>query len=412
MKKHYIITFFVLLSTVGVSAQTVELNGEVDFEIRKGGENSSFITNEIPNEYRNAQLTINQFNLFLFSQLAETWSFNGRFQMDTWGTGRLNQPRITLAALTWQPSTRFSANLGRFISPFGLYARRQLLSQQLFASVPLTYGYFTKVTETFGFWPAAGTTGVYGTDDVGMTTLYFAAYNTGASMNLILIPNRVNLEVAVTNVALSAQREYTNLATVAGVARLGVKPAMWWEQGFSASYGSYMSASDFNFAVREEGNALERFRQLVVGTDFVISYSYFELSGEAVFSQWTAPKYTAATGFFREPNSTTLQTLTLQNISGYADLKFEPPFLTGWYLAFRAERMSFEPTDDIILRNNAPVTIKRSWSPGITRLSGAVGYKLTKAASVRLTYADQRLDGLGDRSPQQYAARALLIIQF
>jgi hypothetical protein len=84
------------------------VSGELDFEFRMGGRESNFITNEIPNEFRYPHAVINQFNLFFFSELAEKWSFNSRVQLDIWGTGRLNQPRITLAAVTYEPNTRIS----------------------------------------------------------------------------------------------------------------------------------------------------------------------------------------------------------------------------------------------------------------------------------------------------------------
>jgi hypothetical protein len=68
------------------------------------------------------------------------------------------------------------------------------------------YGYFINISEKRGFWPIAGNTGVYddGSSDVGVTTAYFGAYVTGASFNWILVPNRVNVEVAITNAALAS----------------------------------------------------------------------------------------------------------------------------------------------------------------------------------------------------------------
>ncbi|MCS7210204.1 MAG: hypothetical protein NZ844_01040, partial [Chloroherpetonaceae bacterium] len=188
--------FVSLCFPLALNAQKLELSGELDLEFRMGGSESNFITNEIPNEFRYPHAVINQFNAFFFSELAEKWTFNGRVQLDIWGSGRLNQPRITLAAVTYEPSQQFSASAGRLISPFGLYARRQLLSQNLFAAAPLMYGYFINISEKRGFWPIAGNTGAYddGSSDVGVTTAYFGAYVTGASFNWIVIPNGMNLE--------------------------------------------------------------------------------------------------------------------------------------------------------------------------------------------------------------------------
>lgn len=406
MKKR-ILALFALFFTMGALAQSTQVSGELDFEFRAGGRESNFITNEIPNELRYPHAIINQFNLFFFSELAEGWSFNGRLQLDIWGTGRLNQPRITLAAVTYEPSPQFSLSAGRMISPFGLYARRQLLSQNLFAAAPLMYGYFINVSERRGFWPIAGNTGIYddGGSDVGVTTAYFGAYVTGASFNWILVPNRLNVEVAVTNAALASTLPNTNLANAAVVARIGFQPAMWWQQGFSVSYGSFMNLDTLNERVREN-NPLERYRQFLLGTDFIFAYLWFELSGEVMYSKWSVPKF--ANGQFVRENvgSSKLQEYTLTNLGGYVDFKVEPPFLTGSYLAFRAERIAFQPFDD-------PITKARTeWDRGVTRLSIAAGYKLSRNVLLRATYSDQRTDGDRRLDPNDWTARALLIVLF
>ncbi len=406
MKKTILVSLMLALTT-SILAQSAQVSGELDFELRMGGRESNFITNEIPNEFRYPHAVINQFNLFFFSELAENWSFNGRFQMDIWGTGRFNQPRITLAAVTYEPNTRVSLSAGRMISPFGLYARRQLISQNFFAAAPLMYGYFINISERRGFWPIAGNSGVYedGSSDVGVTTAYFGAYVTGASFNWILVPNRVNVEVAMTNASLASTLPNTNLANAAVVARIGVQPAMWWQQGFSVSYGSFMNLDTLNERVREN-NPLERYRQLLIGTDFVFAYLWFELSGEVMYSRWNVPKF--AGGQFTRINagSSKLQEYTLTNLGGYVDFKIEPPFLTGSYLAFRAERIAFEPFND-------PITRARTyWDKGVTRFSVAAGYKLSRNVLLRTTYSDQRTDGDPRLDPDDWTFRTLLIVLF
>lgn len=409
MKKH-ILTLFALFFTTGTTgllAQSAQVSGELDVEFRMGGRESNFITNEIPNEFRYPHAVINQFNVFFFSELAENWSFNGRVQLDIWGTGRLNQPRITLAAVTYEPSMRFSLSAGRMISPFGLYARRQLLSQNLFAAAPLMYGYFINISERRGFWPIAGNTGIYedGSSDVGVTTAYFGAYVTGASFNWILVPNRLNMEVAVTNAALASTLPNTNLANAAIVGRIGVQPAMWWQQGVSVSYGSFMNVDSVNARAREN-NPLERYRQLLLGTDFIFAYLWFELSGEVMYSRWNVPKFVDGQFVRINPGSSRLQEYTLTNLGGYVDLKIEPPFLTGSYLSFRAERIAFEPFND-------PITNARTeWDRGVTRLSIAAGYKLSRNVLLRTTYSDQRTDGDRRLDPDDWTFRTLLIVLF
>lgn len=405
MKKK--LTLWLALFPLALQAQKLDVSGELDFEFRAGGRESNFISNEIPTEFRYPHAVINQFNVFFFSELGEKWTFNGRVQLDIWGSGRLNPPRITLAAVTYEPSSRFSASAGRLISPFGLYARRQLLSQNLFAAAPLMYGYFVNISEKRGFWPIAGNAGIYddGRSDVGVTTAYFGAYITGASMNWIVVPNRLNIEIALANAALASSLPNTNLANAAIVARLGVQPAMWWQQGFSVAYGSFMNLDSVNARAREN-NPLERYRQLLVGTDFVFGYLWFELSGELMLSRWSVPKFENDQFVRINPGSSKLQTYALANYGGYVDFKVEPPFLTGSYVAFRAERLAFAPFDD-------PIAQGRSyWDRGVTRLSVAAGYKLSRNVLLRATYSDQRADGDRRLDPDDWTFRTLLIVLF
>lgn len=405
MKKK--LTLWLALFPLALQAQKLDVSGELDFEFRAGGRESNFISNEIPTEFRYPHAVINQFNVFFFSELGEKWTFNGRVQLDIWGSGRLNPPRITLAAVTYEASPRFSASAGRLLSPFGLYARRQLLSQNLFAAAPLMYGYFVNISEKRGFWPIAGNAGIYddGRSDVGVTTAYFGAYVTGASANWIIVPNRLNIEVALANAALASTLPNTNLANAAIVGRIGVQPAMWWQQGFSVSYGSFMNVDSVNARAREN-NPLERYRQLLVGTDFVFGYLWFELSGELMLSKWKVPKFENGQFVRVNPGSSRLQTYNLANYGGYLDFKFEPPFLTGSYVAFRAERVAFAPFND-------PISNVRSyWDRGATRLSIAAGYKFSRNVLARATYSDQRTDGDRRLDPDDWAFRTLLIVLF
>jgi len=80
-------------------------------------------------------VTINQLNLFLFSQISDAWSVNVRLQFDTWVTGELNPLRLSLAEIVWEPpDDLIRVSVGRFVNPFGLYPQRQLSVQNLFVN--------------------------------------------------------------------------------------------------------------------------------------------------------------------------------------------------------------------------------------------------------------------------------------
>lgn len=391
-----------LFLCVDLSAQ-VEINGSLDFEVSYGGKHSSFVTNEIPNEFRRPHLSIAQANLFLFAPVSDAFSFNARLQMDTWGSGRLSNPKLTLAMLTWEsPNSAWLISVGRFVRPFGLYPRRHLAADNLFTHAPLAYGYFVNVSDERGFWPLSGDTGIYLQDDVGQTTVYFGGYDTGILISWIIIPQRLNIDVAATNAALSSRADYTNLNNAGGIVRVGIQPVIFWQQGFSAAYGSFMQRTEENGRYAN----LERFRQLVFGADLILAYLYFELSGEFIYSRWRAPGF--ANDAFKEIASGDLGEFNLENYSAYADLKVEPPFLTGSYIAFRYDIIRFLEYD----HPNTIATIGLNpWDNDVDRYSVAVGYKFARPVLLKICYSDQKLIGAAD-DPEDFSIRGILTVSF
>lgn len=373
--------------TIAVTIQMVyaqvELNASADFELSYGGKNSSFETNEIVQQYRRAHLKINQLNLFVFSDLGNDFFFNSRIQWDTWGTGRLNPARITLASLSWEPvDLPVLFTMGRFTNPFGLYPRRQLASENLFVNAPLLYGYFLNISATRGFYTALGnTTGAaYGQYDAGLTTLYYGGYTTGGMVNWIIFPEAMDISLAVTNAAPALADNFTNLQNAAVITRIGFQPLIYWQQGISASFGSFMNSDPAN----EPNDKLERFRQTIVGTDFIFAYSYFEMSGEFAYAMWNVPGSddTGIQLFRFRPVE-----YKLTNYSGYVDLKYEPPFLPGSYIAVRGEKMIFEKYD-------APRVGQPSgfWDDDLLRYSAAFGYKLSHNILFKFAFSEQIYD--------------------
>ncbi len=179
-RHNFLIGLSILIFLPLLSRAQVDFNGTLDLSVAKGGKESKFITNEINNEYRNLHMSIYQLNLFAFAQVTDDFFVNARIQWDIWGTGKLNAARITLAMIGWEPEeSNWSLGIGRFVSPFGLYPRRILSADNLFTQAPLGYGYFINMSDERGYWPKAGDSGIYGPNDVGLTTVYFGGYSTG-----------------------------------------------------------------------------------------------------------------------------------------------------------------------------------------------------------------------------------------
>jgi hypothetical protein len=398
-----ILLIVLVVSLSGLSLAQVEFNGTVDFEVVNGGEDSNFITNEIANEFRKPHLAINQLNLFAFSQINEDFFVNVRIQLDTWGTGKLNAPRITLATLGWEPEeSSLSFSLGRYISPFGLYPRRILAADNLFTNAPLGYGYFINISDQRGYWPKAGDSGIYGPNDVGITTVYFGGYNTGFLLSWLVVPDFFNIDLALTNAAVSSQADYTNLSNIGGIVRFGFQPFIYWQQGFSLSYGSFIQRDGINVLYDD----LEQYTQAVAATDIILAHSYFELSGEFIYSIWNVPMF-AGSDFIKDAPGV-LSKFDLHNYAAYADFKIEPPFLTGFYMAARYDILNFLDSDDlkeVDSKNFNP------WDNDVTRYSVAVGYKFARAILLKIAYMDQKTENVRD-DPNDYSYRAVLTASF
>lgn len=358
----------------------VDLGGSLDLELRTGGSDSKFITNEIAEEFRFPHLSIAQINAFLFAPIDRDFFFESRIQMDTWGTGELNEPRLTLAYLGWEPEGKdYSLQLGRFMNPFGFYPNRTLAINNVFTAAPLAYGYFVNISDKRGFWTKAGDFGTYTRSDVGQSTVYFGGYTTGLGGTFSLIPDKLTLDLALTNSAPSSPEDYTNLRNIAGISRVGFKPSISWDLGLSLSHGSFMQRDPVNSALRAR-KPLENYTQSLAGIDFVYQFLYFEIVSEVILSHWRVPRF--QNGLFTFQNGNPVQ-YNITNIGSYIDFKYEPPFLTGSYLAIRAENMLFIETDD-------PVTGESfSWDDDVTRLTIAAGYKISRSILGKVSYSDQ-----------------------
>lgn len=375
----------------------IQLNGSLDLELSAGGENSRFIKNGIPGEFESLNFAVTQLNAFLFAPLSDEIFFESRIQLDTWGSGKLNPPRISLASLTWDnPENSYIIKIGRFISPFGFYTKRQLSTDRVFVQHPLGYSYFTNISDIRGYWPEAGnnTNAEYEEGDVGLPTIYFAGYVTGIGTQIELSKDKLFIDAALTNGTPITIRDRSSLPNLAFTSRLFYRPYVYWEQGFSLSFGNFMQGDPLNNSVRSN-ESFQKFYQLLLGTDVKVAFTYFEIIGEAIYSNWKT------TGFISNQFNTNcggeLCNYNLSNISGNIDFKYEPPGFTGSYIALRAEHLLFIEADD-------PETNESiKWDENVSRLSAVFGYKFAPNLLLKASFSDQ-----GDFDLSEYAFRIQL----
>lgn len=402
MNKNLLYLIIIVVSVIiqPKSSAQIVLNGAVDFELSAGGEDSRFITNGISRNFKNLNASVTSLNGFIFASISEHFFFESRIQLDTWGNGTLNSPRIALASITWDnPDKSYILKAGRFVSPFGFYSKRQLSTDRVFVQEPLGYSYFTNISDKRGYWPQAGNTlnEEYDEGDVGLSTLYFGGYVTGVGASWEINPEKLMLDIALTNGSPITIKDRSTLPNLGILGRLFYRPFIYWEQGISASIGHFLQGDSFNEPIRKTEN-FQNFYHILLGSDTKLAFTYFEIVGEIIYSKWNTPGFISNT-FDREgiSNNGDLKEYKLSNISGNIDFKYEPPTLTGSYLALRAEYLHFMEAKDPETNTNF------NWDDDVSRITAVIGYKLSPSLLLKVSLSDQ-----GDFDTSEYAFRLQL----
>lgn len=387
MNKLYFTTALILISLFySSSSAQVQINGTFDAGITTGGSGSAFISNGIHGEYRFLHFSIPQVNLLLFAPINNTFFFEARLQSDTWLDGTLRTPRFTLANITYaDPEKDYSLSAGRFISNFGFYPSRNLTIDRTFLELPLAYSYYVSMSDVYGFWDNARYQNGYSAEDGIMTSVYFGGYSTGLKFDWVLSENKALLQTSITTVSAGSGRDYSNLGNLAMTSRLILNPNIFWQFGFSASHGSFMQLSPGENSAVRLNNSLEQYRQSLLGFDFRYGFGFWEVIGEMIFSNWNVPANIAGIGWSFEGSSNKLKTYNLSNVGSNLDIKFEPPFLSASYVAFRVDHLNF--LNDHPIANNQYGT--EDWDKDKIRYSLAIGYKWARNVETKILVSEQ-----------------------
>ena len=110
-----------------------------------------------------------------------------------------------------------------------------------------------------------------------------------------------------------------------------------------------------------------------------------------MYSRWDVPRYNGAS--FDTNNDGSLIDYQVTNLSGNIDLKYEPPSFTGGFIALRAEGLYFIESTD-------PDGNSLKWDDDVSRITGVVGYKLTRNILAKASFSEQ-----GDYDGSEYAFR-------
>jgi hypothetical protein len=383
----------------------IEWNGVLDFAASMSGKNSTFVGNGIANEYRLTHLSIDQFNLILYAPVDLEMSVEAGIRIDSWGTGKLNQPSLSFAVLNYAPiEKRSSWSIGRFVTPFGNFHQRQFAFNRSFVTSPLAYSYFVNLSDKRGIWPEAGDNGAYGVDDVGTTALGLEGLSTG-----ILYINKTeyqgsNVQFAITNSTPSSIEKWTNQFGLAFTGRFGWWQTEKWEQGISITWGSYMSKDE---SISPNLPNTEKYKQTALGTDWNYQSGLITINGEIIWSRWSAPRFDNLTGGFAFDldNPDQVKTVIPSLVTGYIDIIYNFIFIDNLYFAARAETMKFSKLNDPLKANLS------GWDRDISRFSFGFGKPINEAVHFKFSYCNQMQSNV-ETDLKDWSIRSVLTVMF
>ncbi len=398
--------FFIFLFLPFASYAQLQLawNANVDMELSKAGDLSHFYYNEIHNDLTDWHFDLTQANVMGQLFLSDQFKMSARLLVKRkWGKefGQISIPQLNLQ---WFPKEKnYSLTLGRFINPYGSFNEKQLSTQRTFISIPLAYGYYHGISQQIGLMLARGQynkISLNGEVDWGTSTVYYGGYVGGLQFSWWTdSANPTSLKVALVNGASNIRQVFGTPLNVGLVSRLKFQPTYFWQQGVSISLGSFMERTENN----EVLDNLNQYYQLLIGTDYSLGTGFFSFSGEIMAAFYRVPIYSPEEMDFLSDSSPLTQTLS--NISSYLDIKYEPPFLSGSFLAYRLDALVFGKIEND--RYNDEI-----WDNHVLRHSIGVGYKLFPFLLVRGMASTQSTRNKPAWSTQQRTFRLMLTLHY
>lgn len=370
--KKYIVILVSIFPVYCLAQVTLNWNAWLDTELSKGQVNSHFYYNQIHKDKTGWRIGVNDINLMAELQLTSDWSINMRGQLDRDQGLALEQFRMPLANITYAPThENWSVILGRFITPFASFAEKQHSKDRIFINLPLSFAYYINMSPKVGFAQEMGEQ-LFQIDEQGQwgTTLqYYGAYSNGLRYDWSIVPDKVDWSVTLTTSSPNIFTEPFDVNNWGLVTKLKLQPTYFWQQRISFSHGTFLQSSSL------EDRIDQAFTQMLVGTDFVIGYGFWELTGEAIGAFYDAPQY-----FPNEDRFSTYDDESLQSIYLSLNLKYEPPFLSGLYLAYGIEQLNFSELSGV------------GWDNSVLRHNVGAGYKITDYLLLRSNYMLQSVE--------------------
>lgn len=385
-KRHLslIIVLVLLGITYANGSEKPSWNSTADLTTGLGGGSSSFTTNELPHAHRNLHVALNRFVVTLYAPFEEDFAFESWMQVDNWGNGELNSPRLTLAAISWTPlDYDFDMRVGRFIAPFGYYRQTPFQFDKPFIAAPLIYGHFINISDRRGYSPTIGNDEDYGDEDSGVTPLGYDGLATGILFDIrIAHTQNQHAIVALTNAPPASARPLTTRLQPALTLRYTGETDNYWRFGTSLSFGSFMRVDD---SISPYLRNPHQYRQFAFGADWSYTRRNFQWNGEFLYSRWNVPQWDDNTiSFLPQSDPKNPHTLTPSLYGGFTDVRITLP--QNWLystLALRLETLRFLKTDDQATGTSI------DWDNSLTRWSVAWGAPLTRSLRLKTAFSNQ-----------------------
>lgn len=366
-----------MLPVLTIAQVEIGLNAWVDAEVSYGQKDAHFYYNQVHKDFLPWRVGVSDLNLVVHTQIDSSFSFLFRGRLFREQEGRFGQLAIPLANIQYAPpSGAWTLSLGRFLIPFGSFVNNQHPRDRPFINLPLSFAYYFDISPKIGFAENMGEPPIVIDEQAqwGSSMLYYRTYTNGLRFDWDIAPDKLAWSVALTNASPNVKAEPFRFDNWGLISRLQYQPAYFWQQGLSLSWGSFHSSSSL------DDNLPAPLRQILVGTDWLTGFGFWEISGELIGAWYKTPLYQPESNEFTPPEG------WLSALSGAVRLKYEFPSISGLYAAYGLEWLTF---GDIRDAGYGPVGAH--WNERVLRHNFGLGYTLTHYALIRLNFLTQEV---------------------
>jgi len=292
-----------------------------------------------------------------------------------------NVLRVYALFVRVRPWTRqpFDVQAGRIPPVFGAFARQSYGGGNPLIGVPLAYQYQTTLRgdslpgsqtalldERGRGWAVRYTPSVGPRNfEPGMSVLSSQIWDTGVQVHWGTNTTPVDVSASLTNGTLGYPQTDDNNGGKQFAARVAFRPATGFIAGVSVARGEYLDHTVDNLLPPDNGK--EAYTQRAFGADVEYSRGYWLFRGETIVSNWAVPPV-GTQPWLHDP-------LRAWASFGEATWRVAP----RWYLAGRAERMTFSRTPTV-------TGLLEGWDANVTRAEIGAGYTITRNIRAKIAY--------------------------